>query len=178
MAEQTKQQQQSQDLMYLPKDFWSPRYDSTFYSVKVEGFELHLTSPTVSTDTAIALIPGKSIFPAYYYKVVVYRKHKRKTVLRRYSQFRWLCRQLLAHPASPPDKPSYNNINNDAPLAMARPIRLPTSSSGCCDFSWRQDDVFATNRMENLNDFLNGVLIRPGYAMHPAVVAFLELTLS
>lgn len=173
-------EQQTEDLMYLPKDFWSPRYDSTFFTVKIEGFEL-LTSapPAAATSDATIIIPSKGTFPAYYYKVVVYREHKRKTLLRRYSQFQWLFRQLIAHPPISPSPPisvsseEQQHFVND--IATGTPIRQLMPAAVVCRFQWWQDDAFAATRMEDLSDFLTAVLERPGYAGHDAMKAFLEL---
>jgi PX domain len=169
----TEQQQLPSDLMFLPQDFWSPRYDSTFYTVKLEGFERLTELPPSSSSAGTVLVPGKTNVPAYYYKVVVYREHKRKTLLRRYSQFKWLYSQLLAHPPVPPAVVSKNNNNQQQQYDDTNPIRL--SSSAGCPFQWWQDDAFAAHRLEDLTEFLSATLGRPGYARHPAVVAFLEL---
>ena len=84
------------DWMYLPKDVWSPRYDTNFYSVKVEGF-----------GRKQSLVPGPNVggnsnLPACYYKINVYRGHETKTVWRRYSQFKWLHQQLHRASSFPP----------------------------------------------------------------------------
>jgi PX domain len=141
-------------LMYLPNGYWSPRYDSAFYTVKMEGKE-YLKVPPINTTPAIDGMSG----PAYYYIVVVYREHTKRPLFRRYSHFKWLLEQLSAHPPAevqPPDP---------------KRIHLPP---GTCPFQW-QNDTFAQNRMEELEEFLSDVLARPGYASHPAVAAFLEL---
>jgi len=143
----------SPKLLYLPKDTWSPRYDSTFYTVKLEGKQKLSELPEVPSA-----IGGKSNLPAYYYEVAVYREHDKKTVLRRYSQFNWLYEQLIASPPQDEQPPD------------AGPIRLP----GACPLQW-QDDKFAQTRLGRLMDFIGDTLARPGYASHPAVLSFLEL---
>lgn len=166
MAQTTDASPDKPKLLYLPKDEWSPRYDATFYFVKIEDKKL------VTTETArehlgsflIEAVPpsvgGNTVLPAYYYEVVVYREHSKKSLLRRYSQFKWLYDQLKAHPPS------------DEQLPSARPIQMPP---GTCLFQ-RQDDAFAQNRLEQLNEFIDDVLGRPGYASHEATLAFLQLT--
>jgi len=150
-------------LMYLPKDQWSPRYEETFYSVKLEGYQLLLEAQSHDTP----LPPGKLSFPAYYYQVVVYRGHDKKTVLRRYSQFKWLQHQLLAHPPPPP-------LNNENSTSNTTSEPLPSLPPGTCPWQ-RQDDGFAACRMDELADFLAQLLGQPGIANHQAVISFLEL---
>lgn len=160
-------------LMFLPKDQWSPRYEETFYSVKIEGFQRLFAAPATadaaagsSTETVAALPAGKPSFPAYYYQVVIYRGHQKKTVLRRYSQFKWLYNQLVAY-RPPPSAASATS--------PATPSPFPSMPPGTCPWD-RQDDAFAAVRQDELADFLTSVLERPGgYTNHEAVVAFLEL---
>ena len=77
---------QDRGRMYLPFDQWSPRFEaSTFYTVKVENFEIHLENPPSTSS-----LGGKSTFPAYYYTINVYSGRSTHTVYRRYSQFYWL----------------------------------------------------------------------------------------
>ena len=143
----------SPKLLYLPKDSWSPRYDSTFYTVKLEGKQKLSELPAVPSA-----IGGKSNLPAYYYEVTVYREHEKKSMLRRYSHFKWLYEQLIWNPPQ------------DEQPSDTKPIRLP----GACPLQW-QDDNFAQTRLERLMDFIDDTLARPGYASHPAVLTFLEL---
>jgi len=147
-------------LMFLPKDQWSPRYEETFYSVKLEGYQL-LLQEAPSHDNPPP--PGKLSFPAYYYQVVVYRGHDKKTLLRRYSQFKWLHQQLLAHPPI---------LNNENSTTNSEP--LPSLPPGTCPWQ-RQDDGFAACRMDELADFLTQLLGQPAIANHQAVISFLEL---
>lgn len=141
-------------MMYLPNDHWSPRYDSAFYTVKVEGKQ-HFIKPPQNIPRKLA---GKS-GPAYYYCVVVYCEHNKRILLRRYSHFKWLFEAIQENPPTEPQLPG------------AAMIKLPP---GTCPFQ-RQDEDFAKIRMEELSDFLQELLARPGYASHAAVVAFLEL---
>ena len=136
--------------MFLASDQWSPRFENTFFTVKMEGFELIRSIPT--SDESSTVSAGKRTVPAYYYKVDVCCGHTKYTVLRRYSQFVWLASMV------PPD---------DSPEAPEMPPK-----SWICQ---RQDDVFAQNRLEQLRDFLEHLLQRPGRATDASVVAFLEL---
>jgi PX domain len=162
-------------LMFLPKDQWSPRFETTFYSVKIEGYEQLMTAPPPATRRGgqIPLPSGKSSFPAYYYKVVVYRGHHKTTVLRRYSQFKWLYDQL--------HKAFYSRASSSQQSTATRTASgtmqpFPSLPPGTCPWD-RQDDSFAACRQDELAELLTAMLVlRPGTnACHPAVVAFLEL---
>jgi hypothetical protein len=135
-------------VMYLAHEQWSPRYESTFFTVKMEAVELLSSAPSVDPS-----IRGKSNHPAYYYRVEVFCGHTSRAVFRRYSQFQWLYKQLPA------------DNNRESVLVMP---------PGTC-FCQPQDESFAQNRLEQLREFLRDALERPGYASHPSVVAFLEL---
>ena len=50
------------------------------------------------------------------------------------------------------------------------PLRLPPGT--CWPF---QSEELAANRVQLLSSFLDDMLSRPGYASHPAVLAFLEI---
>ena len=53
-------------LMFLPKDQWSPRYEETFYSVKLEGFEkLTLKAPPTTTCTTTTATRLRLRMPPY-----------------------------------------------------------------------------------------------------------------
>jgi hypothetical protein len=145
------------NVMYLPKDVWSPRYDSTFFTIKLEGKQLLSEPPEGHPD-----LGGKATFPAYYYNVVIFQEHNKKSLQRRYSEFKWLYDQVSKSP--PP------TTAEEAP--NAEPIRMPPGT--CPLFQW-QNEAFAQNRCEALSEFLSDLLERPGYAAHPAVVRFLDL---
>lgn len=163
------------NFMYLPKDYWSARYESNFYTVKIESKRLvssydqessvdadNVPKITQSTNNTVG---GKRNLPAYYYEVVVYRQHGKTSVFRRYSQFKWLHDQILSHPL-PSSITSPETERRDS-----RHIPLP---SGTCLFQW-QNDEFAQKRLELLSEYMDDLLSQPGYANHPAVIAFLEL---
>ena len=142
-------------VMYLEHDDWSPRYQDTFYTVRLEHFEL-LTSPRPVVDAAYLpsnhQLGGKTNFPAYYYKLEVFcGRHRPKTVFRRYSQFKWL----------------YENLSNET-------LSFPLAGVGCI-FCSPQTDNFANNRKGDLKDFLEEALSRREIASHEIVAQFLEL---
>lgn len=143
--------------MYLPSDYWSPRYDSTFFTVQLTGKQRLHELPSVP-----ATLQGKERLPAWYYQVQVRREHQSRTLLRRYSHFATWLEQLSAQP--PP-------MTEETATANVGPLRLPP---GTCPWQW-QDEAFAQNRMEQLQAFVEDVLGRPGYASHPATLAFFEL---
>lgn len=139
----------STPVMFLTAEMWSPRYENTFYTIKMEKFEL-ISSPQ-EWMKAPSLIKGKTSFPAYYYKIDVCCGHASHSVLRRYSEFVWLRKTLEST------------------------IQIPEMPPGTCFFQ-AQDDKFAQNRLEQLRDFLEGFLQCPGVSSDTAVVSFLELT--
>jgi PX domain len=165
----------SQQLMYLPKNQWSPRYDSTFYSLKLEGSPQYLTTSAPSSSASSAsstvqmIMGGKTNLPAYFFQVVVYREHTTTTLLRRYSQFRWLYDKLIQREQSQPA----GGTTAEQPQP---PLHIPPKT---CPFPlpWQKNDEvgLAKERMEGLEEFLNDALCRPGFANDPAVLTFLEI---
>lgn len=131
--------------MFLAADNWSPRFENTFFTVKLESFELLQSDP--ETITSSVLSKGKGNFPAYFYKIDVLCGHERQSVLRRYSQFDWLASVVRADAEMPP-------------------------KTWICQM---QNDSFAQNRLEQLREFLDELLATPGVAKEPAVIAFLAL---
>ena len=145
-------------VMYLAHEHWSPRFETMFYTVKVEVAEL-FDSLVVCNDK----IGGKTNVPAYYYRLDIYCGHKKHSIFRRYSQFLWLHQQL---PSPKVGRGGGSSNDNDAKIVMP-----PTTC-----FCQLQDDRFAQNRMEQLREFLlEDILPRQEYASHPSVVTFLEL---
>lgn len=153
-----------QDLMYLPKKMWSPRYEDSFYTVRVDGFYRYESSPAEAMPSSDKRIGGHSHHPAYYYKVILNRSHATQQVWRRFSQFRWLLQQVKASP------PVLRDVNAAEYHQGQEPITLPPGT--CWPF---QTDELAEKRVGLLGEFLDNLLSRPGYATHPAVLAFLEL---
>lgn len=137
--------------MYLAHEDWSPRFEKTFYTVKMEGYEFLQSLP--ATTTANPSIGGKNNFPAYYFNVKIFCGHESRVVQRRYSQFKWLHEQLQ------------RSISHEG-----EPLMLPPGS-----WCQPQNDDFAQNRSELLKDYLRDALVRKGVAKHDAVVRFLEL---
>jgi len=136
--------------MFLASDHWSPRFENTFFTVKMEAFELQTSHPAGNEPLGVA--QGKGTFPAYYYKIDVCCGHSKHSVLRRFSQFVWLVSKV--QPDKPPDAP-----------------QLPPGTWICQS----QNAAFARNRLEQLREFLQTFLQRPEVASHPVVAAFLEL---
>lgn len=136
--------------MYLAFDQWSPRFEAaTFYSIKVEGFEMLQDQPSSPSPP----IGGKSNFPAYYYRINVYSGRSMRTIYRRYSQFYWLYERLCR--------------------SFVGGLSIPKGS--CLRLGFCQNESFAQTRLEELRDFLYDALEQPNVASHPSVVAFLEL---
>lgn len=138
---------------YLTKEHWSPRYDSTFFTLQLNGKILLDESPPIPVG-----LGGKSSLPAVYFCIEVFSEHKRHECIRRYSQFKWLHDQLIT---SPPNAASHEE----------HALFLPP---GTCPWQ-KQTEEFLQNRLEALQDYLGDVLARPGYARHPAMILFLEL---
>jgi PX domain len=192
-------------MMYLPPDVWSPRYDGSFFTVRCSGYEKRqrgpneddaAAAPDSSDDPASGIAAssggdgggdcfqyhwcggggGRDTYPAYYYKITVYREHTQTIVWRRYSQFYWLFRQL--------QRTTSNNAAAPAAVTAARSgdggkvarLRMPP---GTCPWQLQhQSDAFAANRQGQLAEFLSGLLLdlHPPDAMsHPALLEFLEL---
>jgi hypothetical protein len=141
--------------MYLPVDQWSPRFDSTFFSVKIESAQKH-ERPLVLREG----IGGKINGPAVYYDVAVFCEHRKIMLQRRYSNFYWLYEQVKDF--RPP------HVEGDIEHG---PLEMPP---GTC-FWQRQDEEFIKNRTEQLGEFVDDLLSRPHYAEHPAVRLFFDL---
>jgi hypothetical protein len=143
-------------VMYLPPDQWSPRFDSTFFSVKIEAAQ-KLDGPPVIPEG----IGGKTHCPAVYYDVAVFCEHRKAVLLRRYSNFFWLYEQVK----------NFQPAQVEGDPTVYEPLVMPP---GTC-FLQQQDDEFIKNRKEQLGEFVDVLLSRPGYAEHPAVRLFFEL---
>ena len=138
-------------VMYLAHEHWSPRYENSFFTVRLDSVSLLTESPSSDVE-----IPAKSNHPAYYYRIDIYCAHSTRAVFRRYSQFRWLYQRLRACPPA--------GIGSEE-------LVLPP---GTC-FCQPQTESFAQNRLEQLREFIRDLLQRPGYSTQPDVVRFLEL---
>ena len=135
--------------MYLEKNQWSRRFDSTFFSFTVDQATL-LTEPPQLPAT----LKGKYNHPAIYFELNVYCENRTVSIQRRYSHFRWLSQRLQEA-----------NLN-------AGP--LPRLPPGTCPFQ-KIDEDFLKNRKDELGEFLNDLLTMPGVSQHPYVVTFLSL---
>lgn len=142
--------------MYLPIDQWSPRFDSTFFSVKIESTQKCDSLPPLKEG-----IGGNTHCPAVYFDVIVFCEHRKLVLLRRYSNFYWLYEQVKDF--QPP------HVEGD--FAIYEPLVMPPKT---CFFQ-PQDDEFIKNRKEQLGEFLDDLLSRPSYAEHPAVRLFFDL---
>jgi hypothetical protein len=165
-------------VMYLEHEDWSPRYEDTFFTVRLDRFKLFASLPDafeLSTllpdadgdgdgdgdDDDHHTVGGKTNFPAYYYEIEVFcGRHEPRIVFRRYSQFKWLYEKL-------PKNLTNGSIVNER-------IVFPPGSPCLCH---SQNDEFAKNRSEQLSEFLKDALTRKGVASQEFVAEFLELDL-
>ena len=188
-------------MFYLNPEDWSPRFDSTFYTVKVTTFEIcrEMPSPAPSSTTdenrtckqndgsndnrahRRRSISGRSSHPAVYYGLEIRCGHRTRTIWRRYSQFRSLCHHAATSPPPPSTDPHEIEAERKrGGLWGAFPPRQ-VASGPCfvipCITSkddWKDED-FIEKRQEELGRFLRDLLTRRGYCSHPIVVEFLEL---
>uniref|UniRef100_A0A7S2A771 PX domain-containing protein n=1 Tax=Trieres chinensis TaxID=1514140 RepID=A0A7S2A771_TRICV len=146
-------------MFYLdPKD-WSPRFDETFFTIKLESWEVMRSPP--ERFVGLPKVGGKTDHPAVYYTIRVLCGRSELTCPRRYSEFRWLYEQLRASPPVPVEG------SDDR-----KPVPFPPRT---CLFHDSRDEDFLNNRLERLCDFIGYMLRQPGFADHPAMVSFLEL---
>mmetsp|Transcript_10607 Transcript_10607/g.13432 ORF Transcript_10607/g.13432 Transcript_10607/m.13432 type:complete len:152 (+) Transcript_10607:144-599(+) len=148
-------------MFYLSKKDWSPRYESTFFTVSLDCRKVY-TSPPLSnnnSDDTSFTEGGKNSFPAIYFLIKVKCGYAEHVCPRRYSQF-----ELLYHDIcdNPPTNTSVDQV---------RCIRMPPKT---CVFQSIDDD-FLDVRQQELYDFLESILVLPGCADHPNVKNFLCL---
>ena len=190
---QRDKQQEQQQRMFLSYEHWSPRYDDTFFTIKMDTYNLFDNTPPPSSSSSTSsdqvasrtstsssssnnamvetdsssLIGGNASFPAYYYKIDIFvspSKQPTRTIYRRYSQFKWLYEQLLSS-----FKKQQDNTTHTTPLEE---IEFPP---GTC-FLYKQTTEFVQNRQLQLYEFIKDVLQRgPQFTNHIAVLQFLEL---
>lgn len=146
--------------LYLDEKQWSPRFEETVYTVRVESFQRFEKAPEEGLPSDVG---GNSHHPCFYYKVVLRRARTTKAIWRRFSHFQWLYHKVRVAP------PTSVNRDND-PASNVPPITLPPGT--CWPF---QSEKLGEKRVELLTAFLDDMLSREGYASHPAVVTFLEL---
>eukprot|EP00978_Attheya_sp_CCMP212_P008290 scaffold19457_cov49-Attheya_sp.AAC.6 len=158
-------------MFYLPPEHWSPRYDSTFFTAKVEAYNKCNASPCPGEPGHVG---GNTHHPAVYYEVAIYCQHERWVCYRRYSNFHWMHMELLQSPPVVELPDVSTHASPRAAGAGAReedPIMIPPKT---CPF-FRLNDEFLEQRRDDLNSFMNDFLQRPGSTTHPAVVTFLKL---
>ena len=192
-------------MFYLNPEDWSPRFDSTFYTVKLTTFEICNETPPPSSTTdqnrtctckqnGAALssndsrahrrrsIGGRSSHPAIYYCLEIQCGHRTRTIWRRYSQFRSLCRRAATSPP-PPTSSDPHEVEAERKRGDLWSVFPPRQvASGPCFVipcitskdAWKDED-FIEERQEELGRFLRDLLTRRGYCNHPNVVEFLEL---
>mmetsp|Transcript_6371 Transcript_6371/g.8288 ORF Transcript_6371/g.8288 Transcript_6371/m.8288 type:complete len:156 (+) Transcript_6371:126-593(+) len=155
MPRETPNESHNQRLMYLNKDYWSPRYDSTFYSIKFQERQ-RLEEPPHGLPRRIN---GKTNHPAFYYEINVYRGQITRKILRRFSHFRWLYDQIKTTVSTAEEEEDLKNI------------QVPP---GTCPLHFQSDD-FAKAREKALEEFLKSLLDKSSFSSHAAVITFLEL---
>ena len=147
----------SPQFLYLPKNQWSPRYEDSFYTVRVEAFQRFEVAPAEIPSA----LGGNSHHPCFYFKIILQRGHTTKEIWRRFSNFQWLYNRVQAAP------PRVDEGNSGAD----NPLKLPPGT--CWPF---QSEQLGEKRVKLLGEFLDDMLCRPGYANHPSVLTFLELS--
>ena len=178
--------------MFLSYEHWSPRYDDTFFTIKMDSTELFHSKPppkTTSTSSRNSLpeaesaeqnvvsneeeqCGGNTNFPAYYYKIEVYCSRQPSYVIyRRYSQFHWLYKQLQMLETSTSQSSSGDHNNSQ----QQQPEQKLVFPPGTC-FWYKQNDTFAQNRLVQLYEFMKDTLQIQTCANHPSVIQFLELS--
>jgi hypothetical protein len=131
-------------------------------------------------------IGGNTDYPAIYFKVTVLCGRQSRTLLRRYSQFYHLYKQLLNDPPeesvvrvtstttinnkNKKSSVSHHHVHHPYPYPYP-PLSIPPRT---CFFQ-HVDEEFLNERETDLEFFLKDLLGRPGYIEHPAVQAFLDM---
>ena len=144
-------------MFYLPKEKWSPRFDSTFFTIDF-GPQIKCDIPPKKID--FSSLGGNSDHPALYYEVNILSGRQSRTLLRRYSQFYHVYKELQTNPTP-------ENAKDPIKQTLSIPPRT-------CLFQ-RVDEDFLIERKNGLESFLKDLLGRPGYIDHPSVQAFLEI---
>ena len=147
-------------MFYLSKEDWSPRFDPTFFTI---DFGPRMKCDTFQDIEWAEDIGGNTHHPAIYYKVIILCGRQSRTLLRRYSQFYHLYKQLLH---DPPKESVLGKVSGNN-----HPLSIPPRT---CFFQHGDED-FLDEREKDLEFFLKDLLGRQGYVEHPAVQAFLEL---
>ena len=167
-------------MMFLPESKWSPRYESQFYTIRMNSYvtldkppeedeEAGQNNTTFGNDNDdictffricnILNTPNKT-FPAVYYKIEVLQGNSSHTILRRYSQFVYLRHKI------------YDSImiNNSKDIN-----KLPPKTGPFFNTTNNANEEFVYERMEGLYKFLVGLLMQPECVNNKWIEAFLEL---
>jgi hypothetical protein len=173
-------------MMFLPESKWSPRYESQFYTIRMNSYVTLEKPPPEEDEDAVGrnntfgndtddiytffklcnilnVTPNKT-FPAVYYKIEVLRGNSSHTILRRYSQFVYLHHKLI------------NSIilqNNSKDIN-----KLPPKTGQFHNMTNNTNEEFVYERMEGLYKFLVGLLMQPECVSNKWITAFLELDRS
>lgn len=137
----------------IAKD-WSPRFGDTFFTFSLVSRIRIMSKEYLPFEKES--FEGNHHFPAIYYKIVIKYGSHEITVLRRYSQFYNLYKELRKR----------SDFGSKASETYFPPKT--------CLFQHIDDD-FLDDREEELENFLDGVLKRTAYANIPAVRKFLGL---
>mmetsp|Transcript_18422 Transcript_18422/g.31172 ORF Transcript_18422/g.31172 Transcript_18422/m.31172 type:complete len:158 (-) Transcript_18422:435-908(-) len=153
-------------MMFLPESKWSPRYETQFYTIRMNTYTI-LDKPSPSSDGTTttfrtdecSLCNHNTKFPAVYYKIEVLRGNTQHTCLRRYSQFLYLSNKIC-------------HVTTERDTMHKRHLPPKTGPFH------RDSPEFLEERMEGLYQFLMDVLLRPECVNNTWVEAFLELGAS
>mmetsp|Transcript_11473 Transcript_11473/g.21455 ORF Transcript_11473/g.21455 Transcript_11473/m.21455 type:complete len:160 (-) Transcript_11473:537-1016(-) len=149
-------------MFYLTEKDFSPRFDDTFFTCSIMTRHLLEKPPQSSTESTTRNDDSMSKSRhhiAIYYEIRVKCGHKNHIVHRRYSEFRNLLDELKRNPPHPSEREFLSQVH------------VPPKT---CFFS-KVDYEFLDNRQEELEIFLEHLLKRPNYAIHPAIRKFLKL---
>lgn len=149
-------------MMFLPESKWSPRYETQFYTIRMNSYTILDKTTSPSDDTTFgtdecSLCNHDKKSPAVYYKIEVLRGNTQHTCLRRYSQFLYLYNKI------------HTTERDDTHKRHLPPKTGPFH---------RDSPEFLEERMEGLYKFLLDVLLRPECVNNKWVEAFLELGAS
>ncbi len=176
-------------MMFLPESKWSPRYESQFYTIRMNSY-VTLDKPPPEEEeeqeedggqnnTIINTTFGNDnddictlfrlcnilnntpnkTFPAVYYKIEVLRGNSSHTILRRYSQFVYL----------------HHKIYDSIMIQNSKDINELPPKTGLFYNTTNSDEEFVYERMEGLYKFLVGLLMQPECVSNKWITAFLEL---
>ena len=162
--------------MFLPESKWSSRYETQFYTIRMNSYVI-LDKPPPSDDDnnntsfgsdtntcALFRLCNNGVstkFPAVYYKIEVLRGNTSHIVLRRYSQFVYLCNKL--------DGVITTTREENCSIRYLLPPKTGPFHNN------HTDEEFLEERMEGLYKFLMDILLRPECVNNQWIVAFLGL---